>query len=128
MRALALAGLVASVSLGLLGGCTSNEVARVQNFSPSPNGNFTYSAHTNTVMTANEDGAAEQIRRDWLAQTLEAQGMCRGGYVVYQRRLVIPPQRTALYATAGAPNSAVAPAPPTYFGNGGDVVYSGSCL
>ncbi len=128
MRALALAGLVASVSLGLLGGCSSNEVARVQNFSPGPNGSFTYSARTNTVMTANEDGAAEQIRRDWLAQTLEAQGICRGGYVVYQRRLVILPQQTALDATMGAPNSAVAPAPPTFFGNGGEVVYSGSCL
>ena len=76
------------------------------------------SARTNTVMTENNDGAAEEIRRDWLAQTLEAQGICRGGYVIYQRNLLIPPQRPAF---CEPPND-------LDFGNGGDVVYSGSCL
>jgi len=30
-------------------------------------------------MTANDDGAAEQIRRDWLAEALTAHGMCAAG-------------------------------------------------
>jgi hypothetical protein len=128
MRALVVASLVSSVSLASLGGCIDNDKVRVQSFSAGPNGGFTYSAQTNTVMTANSDGAAEQIRRDWLAQTLEGQGMCRGGYAIYQRHLVVPPQETALAGTPGSVNPAVAPTAPVYFGNGGDVVYSGSCL
>ncbi len=126
MRALVVACLVSSVSLVLLGGC--NDKVRVQSFTAGPNGTFTYSAGTNAVMTANNDGAAEEIRRDWLAETLEAQGMCRGGYVVYQRNLVIPPQATALAGTPGSVIPPVAPSAPAYFGNGGDVVYTGSCL
>ena len=128
MRAFAFTGLVCCVALAALGGCIDHETVRAQNFVAGPNGSFTYSAHTDTVMTENDDGAAEQIRRDWLAQTLEARGMCRAGYVVYQRRLVIPPQRLALSATPGMIGSGISPAPPTYFGNGGDVVYVGSCL
>jgi hypothetical protein len=126
MRALVLAGLVASVSFASLAGC--NGTVRLESFTPGANGTFTYSARTNTVMTENADGAAEWIRRDWLAQTLEAQGMCRGGYVVYQRRLDIPPQDLALAGIPGTVNPVVAPIAPAYFGNGGDVVYSGSCL
>jgi hypothetical protein len=126
MRALSFACLVSLVSLASLAGCSDQ--VRVQSFSAGANGSFTYSAHTNTVMTANNDGAAEQIRRDWLAQTLEAQGMCRGGYVVYQRNLVVPPQRTALAGTPGSVVPPLAPTAPAYFGNGGDVVYTGSCL
>jgi hypothetical protein len=118
MRALALACLVSSLSLTTLSGCIDNDHVRVQSFTPGANGSFVYSAHTDTVMTANDDGAAEQIRRDWLAQTLEAQGVCRGGYVVYQRNLLIPPQRAAFSE----------PPDDLAFGNGGDVVYSGSCL
>jgi hypothetical protein len=128
MRVLAVACLVPVVSFASLAGCIDNDTLRVQNFSAGANGSFTYSAHTDTVMTENDDGAAEQIRRDWLAQTLQAQGVCRGGYVVYQRRLVVPPQGTALAGTPGSVNPAVAPTPPAYFGNGGDVVYSGNCL
>jgi hypothetical protein len=118
MRAPALACLVLSLSLATLCGCIDSDRARVQSFTPGPNGSFTYSARTNTVMTANDDGAAEQIRRDWLAETLEAQGLCRGGYVVYQRNLLVPPQRPAF---SEPPNDLA-------FGNGGDVVYGGSCL
>jgi hypothetical protein len=118
MRALALAIFVSSLSLAALCGCIDNDRVRVQSFTPGPGGSFVYSAHTNTVMTENDDGGAEQIRRDWLAQTLEAQGLCRGGYVVYQRDLLIPPQRPAF---SGPPDDLA-------FGNGGDVVYSGSCL
>ena len=128
MRALAFAGLVCCAALGALGGCADNGSVRAQNFVAGPNGSFTYSARTNTVMTENADGAAEQIRRDWLAQTLTARGMCRAGYIVYQRRLVIPPQQLALSATPGMISSGISPAPPTYFGNGGAVVYAGSCL
>jgi hypothetical protein len=118
MRALAFACVVSSCSLAALSGCIDSDHARLQTFVPGPNGSFLYSAHTNTVMTENADGTAEQIRRDWLAQTLGAQGMCSGGYVVYQRDLVIAPQRAAF---AGAPSDLA-------FGNGGDVVYAGSCL
>ncbi len=126
MRALVLAGFAASVSLASLAGC--NDTLRQQSFSADPGGTFTYRAGTNTVMTANADGAAERIRRDWLAETLRAQGMCRAGYVVYQRRLDVPPQNLALAGTTGSVNPIVAPNPPVYFGNGGDVVYTGSCL
>ncbi len=118
MRAPALACLISALSLATLSGCIDNDRVRVQSFTPGADHSFVYSARTDTVMTANDDGAAEQIRRDWLAQTLEAQGICRGGYVVYQRNLLVPPQRAAF----GEPPNDLA------FGNGGDVVYSGSCL
>jgi|GEM_PF-1115789 hypothetical protein len=106
-------------------GCIDNDPMRVQSFTPGPAGNFTYSVRTNTVLSANDDGGAEQIRRQWLAQTLVAHGMCSGGYVVYQRQLVVPPQKSALAAlpfTPANPYSAVD------FGNTGYVVYSGACL
>jgi hypothetical protein len=128
MRALVFACLVSSVSIGSLGGCVGNDRVRVQSFAAGANGSFIYAAHTNTVMTENDDGAAEQIRRDWLAETLEAQGMCGGGYVVYQRRLVIPPQRPAFIGAENSAVSAAASDANLAFGNGGDVVYSGSCL
>ncbi len=118
MRSLVLACLVSSLSLGALSGCIDNDRVRVQSFTPGPGGEFVYSARTDTVMTANDDGTAEMIRRDWLAQTLEAQGVCRGGYVVYQRNLLVPPQRPAFSE----------PPHDLAFGNGGDVVYNGSCL
>lgn len=123
MRAMVLASLVSAVLLATLGGC-SNERVRVQSFSAGPNGSFIYRAHTNTVMTENDDGGAEQIRRDWLAETLRAYGMCSSGYVVYDRHLDMPTQRLALAEAAGPAN----PVADTYFGNGGDVVYNGRCL
>ncbi|MGH7113291.1 MAG: hypothetical protein ACREE9_02220, partial [Stellaceae bacterium] len=87
MRALVSACLLSAISLASLGGCVDNDRARVQSLSAGPNGTFTYRAQTDTVMTENDDGAAERIRRDWLAQTLAARGMCNTGYVLYQRRL-----------------------------------------
>ncbi len=118
MRAPVLGLLVSALSLAAFAGCAFNDRVRVQSFTPGPEGSFVYSVATNTVMTPNDDGAAEQIRRDWLAETLEEQGRCRGGYVIYRRTLVVPPQRVAFSP----------PPDELTFGNGGDVVYSGTCL
>ena len=103
MRALVLACLTA------LAGCIiDNDPVRVENFTADTPATFTYDAWTNTVMTANDDGEAEQIRRDWLAGELTAYGLCNSGYVIETRQLVEPPN---------AP-----------FTNAHDVVYSGRCL
>ena len=103
MRAFALILAVAAVPLV---GC-ANDV-RVVNLVPGTGGSFTFSAGTSTVMTENDDGAAERIRRDWLADALTAGGVCRLGYVVDSRRLV---------QSGGG-----------LFANGGDIVYAGRCL
>jgi hypothetical protein len=100
VRMLAFAGLV------FLGGC--NDQLKVVNFEADPAGTFVFTAQTNTVMTENDDGEAEQIRRDWLADELNARGMCAAGYFIEIRRLVEPPD-----------------APST---NAHDVVYTGRCL
>ena len=103
MRSLALACLLS------LGGCIiDNDPVRVVSFAADPDGTFVFAALTNTVMTPNDDGEAEQIRRGWLADELGARGMCNAGYVVETRRLVEP---------SDAPAS-----------NAHDVVYSGRCL
>ena len=103
MRALVLA------CLAVLAGCViDNDPVRVENFTAETPTTFTYDAWTNTVMTANDDGSAEQIRRDWLAGELTAYGLCNSGYVIETRQLVEPPN---------AP-----------FTNAHDVVYSGRCL
>jgi hypothetical protein len=104
MRALTL--ILAVATLPLLG-CAND--GRVISLTPgTAGGTFTFSAGTNTVMTENDDGAAERIRRDWLADALTVGGICRAGYVVDSRRLVQPE---------------VGP-----FANGGDIVYAGHCL
>ena len=103
MRALAL--ILAVVAVPLVG--CANDV-RVVNLTPGAGGNFTFSARTNSVMTENDDGAAERIRRDWLADALTLGGICRAGYVVDSRRFVQP--------DGGL------------FANGGDIVYAGRCL
>ncbi len=108
MRALVSACLLSAISLASLGGCVDNDRARVQSLSAGPNGTFTYRAQTDTVMTENDDGAAERIRREWLAQTLGFNHMCPNGYLVDSRGYVV---------------DAVGP-----FGNGGDIVYRGRCL
>lgn len=100
MRALL---LVCFISLA---GCSDN--VRVESFSADSAGTFTWGAQTNTVMTANDDGAAERLRRDWLAEALSAHAMCEAGYVVETRRFVQP---------SDGP-----------FANGGDIVYTGRCL
>jgi len=97
------------VCLTLLSGCIiDNDPVRVESFTSDPAGTFIFTAQTNTVMTANDDGEAEQIRRDWLAEELSAHGMCGAGYVVETRRLLEP---------AEAPLS-----------NAHEVVYMGRCL
>ena len=103
MRMLTFAGLVLAV---LLGGC--NDKVRVVNFTAEPSGTFVFTARTNTVMKENDDGEAEQIRRDWLADELNARQMCAAGYFIEIRQLVEPPD---------APSS-----------NEHDVVYTGRCL
>jgi hypothetical protein len=103
MRALVLTGLV------LLAGCIiDNDPVRVESFTADTPATFTYGAETNTVMTANDDGEAERIRRDWLAEALNANAMCSAGYVIETRRFAQPWDGL--------------------FGNGGDVVYTGRCL
>jgi predicted oxidoreductase len=99
----------ALVCFALLGGCIiDNDRLRVESFSGDPAGTFVFTAQTNTVMTPNDDGEAERIRRDWLAEELGAHGMCGAGYVVEIRRLDEPPD---------APAS-----------NAHNVVYEGRCL
>lgn len=84
---------------------------RNEGFTATGPGSFLYSASTSTTMTANDDGAAERIRRDWLAQALHAHAMCPDGFIVDSRRFVPNPP------TAAGPQ----------FSNGGDIVYAGRC-
>lgn len=100
MRALVL------ICILTLAGCVGS--ARHEGFTQTGPASFLYSAHTNTVMTENDDGTAERLRRDWIADALAAHQMCPVGYVVDTRRFV---------ADARGP-----------FGNGGDLLYSGRCL
>ncbi len=100
MRALALFCLLS------LAGCVGS--ARIEGFAASGPVAFLYSARTNTVMTENDDGTAERMRRDWIADALQAHAMCPNGYVVDTRRYV--PDADGL------------------FGNGGEILYSGRCL
>ena len=103
MRVLTLACLV------LFAGCIiDNDRLRIESFAANPDGTFLFAARTNTVMTPNDDGEAEELRRDWLAQALGEHDMCPAGYVVEIRQLAVPPD---------APSS-----------NAHDVVYSGRCL
>jgi hypothetical protein len=89
----------------LLAGCRGT--VRHEGFAAVGPEAFLYSAHTNTVMTANDDGQAERLRRDWIVDALRSHGMCPDGYVIDTRRFV---------------PDAVGP-----FGNGGDILYSGRC-
>ena len=84
------------------------DVTRVETLTPVAYRGFIYSAHTNTVMSENDDGAAERIRRQWLVEALRTRGLCPNGYLVDKRQLVQQP---------------VGP-----FANGGDIVYAGRCL
>lgn len=103
MRVLLLASLLA------LAGCAGfTDRSRIDSMTRLPDGSFVYRVHTNTVMTPNEDGASERVRRQWLAGTLNFNHMCPGGYVVDSRGYVVD---------AAGP-----------FGNGGNIVYKGRCL
>jgi hypothetical protein len=98
--------LIFVVCLLSLAGCVGS--AREEGFAVTgPNG-FLYSAHTNTVMTENDDGVAERLRRDWLADAVRSHGICTNGYVVDTRRFV--PDANGI------------------FGNGGEILYTGRCL
>ena len=99
--------VVALLCLVLLAGCDIHQ-AREEGFAVNGPGAFLYSAHTNTVMTANDDGTAERLRRDWIADAVKAHAMCADGYVIDTRRFL---------------PDAIGP-----FGNGGDILYAGRCL
>jgi hypothetical protein len=99
--------VLALLCLGLLIGCDLAP-ARQEGFAVSGPGAFLYSAHTNTVMTENDDGTAERLRRDWITDAVRSHAMCPDGYVIDTRRF--------------APD-AIGP-----FGNGGDILYAGRCL
>jgi hypothetical protein len=103
MRALAL------VCLFALAGCVGSD--RHEGFTATGPGAFLYSARTSTLMTENDDGVAERLRREWLVAALRAHAMCGNGFVVDSRRLVPGPP------TAAGPQ----------FSNGGDIVYAGRC-
>jgi len=103
MRALALLCLVPLI------GCVGTD--RHEGFAATGPASFLYSARTSTVMTTNDDGVAERIRRDWLGQALAAHAMCANGYVIDTRRFV--------------PDAGTVAGP--QFGNGGDIVYAGRC-
>ena len=97
---------LAVVCLLSLAGCVGS--ARVEGFTASGPSSFLYSADTNAVMAANDDGTSERLRRDWIADALRVHSMCPDGYVVDKRHLV---------PDADGP-----------YGNGGDILYSGRCL
>jgi len=97
MRALVL------LCLFSLAGCA--EQARVESFSATGPASFLYAARTNTVMTANDDGSAEQLRRYWIADAVQAHALCLQGYAIDTRRFVPDPS-----------------------GNGGNILYAGRCL
>ena len=98
--------LTVLICILLLAGCVDS--ARIEGFTAKSPTTFLYSARTNTVMTANDDGTAERLRRDWIADAVQAHGMCADGYVIDTRRFV--------------------PAADGPFGNGGDILYAGRCL
>jgi hypothetical protein len=89
-----------------LAGCVGS--ARVEGFAASGPNAFLYSAHTNTVMTENDDGTAERLRRDWIADALQAHAMCADGYVIDTRHFAPDAERP--------------------LGNGGEILYAGRCL
>jgi hypothetical protein len=98
--------LVVLLAVVPFSGCAGD--VQVVSLAQRTGGAFSFSARTNTLMTENDDGAAERIRRDWLAGALLSSGSCRTGYVVDGRRFVQP--------QGGI------------FGNGGEIVYTGHCL
>ena len=98
--------MLAVVSLLALAGCVGS--ARVEGFGATGPTSFQYSAQTNTVMTANDDGTAERLRRGWIVDALKVHAMCPDGYVIDTRHF--------------APDAAGP------FGNGGEILYAGRCL
>jgi hypothetical protein len=101
--------LLALLCLISLAACVGTD--RNEGFTATGPDTFLYSARTSTVMTENDDGVAERIRRDWLAEALKAHTMCTNGFIVDTRRVV-----------PGSPTEAG-----PQFSNGGDIVYAGRC-
>jgi len=98
--------MLAVICLLSLAGCVGS--ARIEGFAASGPASFLYSARTNTVMTENDDGTAERLRRDWIADALRVHSMCSDGYVI-DRRHPVP--------NVDAP-----------FGNSAEILYAGRCL
>ena len=98
--------LFALSCLFALAGCVGT--VRDEGFGATGPTAFLYSAHTNAVITENDDGTAERLRREWIADALAAHQMCPDGYVVDTRHF--------------APDK-IGP-----FANGGDILYTGRCL
>src|SRR3954454_4084029 len=101
MRALPPYAVVIAL-MALAGGA---EQPRVEGFTATGPRSFLYEAHTNTVMTPNEDGDAERIRRYWIPEAAMVNALCTQADAVAPRRFVPDP-----------------------FGNGGAIRYSGRCL
>jgi hypothetical protein len=104
MRALALLCVIP------LAACVGS--AREEGFTATGPAAFLYSAHTNTIMTENDDGEAERIRRSWLVSALREHAMCPDGFVIDTRRYVPDPPTAA----------------GSQFSNGGNIVYAGRCI
>jgi hypothetical protein len=103
MRALLLLCLIP------LAGCIDSD--RREGFAATGPNSFLYSARTSTVMTENDDGAAEHIRQNWLVAALKAHALCPNAFIIDTRRLVYgPPTETG-----------------PLFSNGGNIVYAGRC-
>jgi hypothetical protein len=105
MRALSLPCRVvlAGVLGAVLAGCA--EQARVEGFTATGPDSFLYEARTNTVMTPNDDGVAERLRRSWIADAVLVNALCTQGYVIERRSYIQDP-----------------------VGNSGAIRYTGRCL
>jgi hypothetical protein len=105
MRALLLfcPGVLAVMLAGALAGCA--EQPRVEGFTATGPRSFLYEARTNTVMTPNDDGTAERIRRYWIADAVMVNALCMQGYEIERRSYVADP-----------------------VGNSGAIRYTGHCL
>src|SRR3954468_18073024 len=86
-----------------LAGCA--EEARREGFTAVRPRAFLYEARTNTVMTPNDDGDAERIRRSWIADAVMVNALCMQGYVIDTRSFIRDP-----------------------VGNGGAIRYAGRCI
>jgi hypothetical protein len=92
-----------------LAGCIGTD--RNEGFAATGPNSFLYSARTSTVMTENDDGAAEHIRQNWLAAALRGHAMCPNGFILDSRRFVYNPPTSA----------------GSQFSDGGGIVYAGRC-
>ena len=87
MRALPLCPVL--LGLVALAGCA--EQPRIEGFTATGPHSFLYEARTNTVMTPNDDGVAERLRRYWIADAVMVNALCMQGYVIDTRSYVPDP-------------------------------------